>query len=205
MIKLRNISKSYGKQSIFNNFSIEIKENEFVVITGKSGSGKTTLINLLSGLDKPDKGEIEINGIINPKGRKLLLLRRKIFGYIFQNYGLMDDETVNKNLMLSKAYNRQWRNEDMEQALNMTGLDKDILKKKVCELSGGEQQRVAIARVILKQSNIIFADEPTGNLDDENTNMVIDIFKQLKQKGKTIVCVTHNKRIAGEADRVIQL
>lgn len=107
--------------------------------------------------------------------------------------------------MLSKAYNRQWRNEDMEQALNMTGLDKDILKKKVCELSGGEQQRVAIARVILKQSNIIFADEPTGNLDGENTNIVIDIFKQLKQRGKTIVCVTHNKRIAGEADRVIQL
>ena len=144
MIKLRNISKSYGEQVIFNDLSMEIKRNEFVVIMGKSGSGKTTLINLLNGLDKPDKGEVEINGIVNPKGRKLMQLRRYTFGCIFQNYGLIDEETVKKNLMLSKTYNCQWKNDNMEKVLFMTGLNKDIINKKVCELSGGEQQRVAL-------------------------------------------------------------
>lgn len=205
MIKLRNISKSYGKQVILNDFSMEIKENEFVVIMGKSGSGKTTLINLLNGLDKPDKGEIEINGIKNPKGRKLMQLRRYTFGYIFQNYGLMDEETVRKNLMLSKAYNYQWKNDNMEKVLLMTGLNRDIMNKKICELSGGEQQRVALARVILKQNEIIFADEPTGNLDEENTDMIIEILKQLKQQGKTIVCATHNYKMADVADRLVHL
>ncbi len=205
MIKLRNISKSYGEQVIFNDFSMEIKRNEFVVIMGKSGSGKTTLINLLNGLDKPDKGEVEINGIVNPKGRKLMQLRRYTFGCIFQNYGLIDEETVKKNLMLSKTYNCQWKNDNMEKVLFMTGLNKDIINKKVCELSGGEQQRVALARVILKQNEIIFADEPTGNLDDENTELVIDIMKRLNKQGKTIVCVTHNYKMTEVADRVIHL
>ncbi len=205
MIKLRNISKSYGEQVIFNDLSMEIKRNEFVVIMGKSGSGKTTLINLLNGLDKPDKGEVEINGIVNPKGRKLMQLRRYTFGCIFQNYGLIDEETVKKNLMLSKTYNCQWKNDNMEKVLFMTGLNKDIINKKVCELSGGEQQRVALARVILKQNEIIFADEPTGNLDDENTELVIDIMKRLNKQGKTIVCVTHNYKMTEVADRVIHL
>ncbi|MCY8917348.1 ATP-binding cassette domain-containing protein [Bacillus atrophaeus] len=205
MITLNNISKSFDKKSVLSNFSIQIKENEFVSIVGKSGSGKTTLLNILSLLDTPHTGDVEILGYRNPKPKEVMKLRRENLGYIFQNYVLMDNETVSTNLLLSTAYAEDFGKEKLSEALEMVGLDKSFLKKKVYQLSGGEQQRVAIARIILKPCDIILADEPTGNLDDYNKNIILALFHQLKDMGKTIICVTHDQEIANCSDRVINL
>ncbi|MDQ0927825.1 putative ABC transport system ATP-binding protein [Bacillus atrophaeus] len=205
MITLNNISKSFDKKSVLSNFSIQIKENEFVSIVGKSGSGKTTLLNILSLLDTPHTGDVEILGYRNPKPKEVMKLRRENLGYIFQNYVLMDNETVSTNLLLSTAYAEDFGKEKLSEALEMVGLDKSFLKKKVYQLSGGEQQRVAIARIILKPCDIILADEPTGNLDDYNKNTILALFHQLKDMGKTIICVTHDQEIANCSDRVINL
>ncbi|MEC0393098.1 ATP-binding cassette domain-containing protein [Bacillus subtilis] len=196
MIELKSISKSFDGKSVLSNFSIHIEENEFVSIVGKSGSGKTTLLNIISLLDAPDEGTVEILGYQNPKSKEVMKLRRENLGYIFQNYVLMDNETVLTNLLLSTAYAKDFDKNKLSEALELVGLDKSFLKKKVYQLSGGEQQRVAIARIILKPCDIILADEPTGNLDEFNKNIILSLFHQLKDMGKTIICVTHDQEIA---------
>ncbi|MDG0767187.1 ATP-binding cassette domain-containing protein [Bacillus halotolerans] len=205
MIELKSISKSFDGKAVLSNFSIHIEENEFVSIVGKSGSGKTTLLNIISLLDYPDEGEVVILGYENPKSKEVMKLRRENLGYIFQNYVLMDNETVLTNLLLSTAYAKDFDKNKLSEALEMVGLDKSFLKKKVYQLSGGEQQRVAIARIILKPCDIILADEPTGNLDEYNKNIILSLFHQLKEMGKTIICVTHDPEIANCSDRVINL
>ncbi|MEX3914359.1 ATP-binding cassette domain-containing protein [Bacillus paralicheniformis] len=205
MIELKSISKSFDGKSVLSNFSIHIEENEFVSIVGKSGSGKTTLLNIISLLDSPDDGTVEILGYQNPKSKEVMMLRRENLGYIFQNYVLMDNETVLTNLLLSTAYAKDFDKNKLSEALELVGLDKSFLKKKVYQLSGGEQQRVAIARIILKPCDIILADEPTGNLDEFNKNIILSLFHQLKDMGKTIICVTHDQEIANCSDRVINL
>lgn len=205
MIELKSISKSFDGKSVLSNFSIHIEENEFVSIVGKSGSGKTTLLNIISLLDAPDEGTVEILGYQNPKSKEVMKLRRENLGYIFQNYVLMDNETVLTNLLLSTAYAKDFDKNKLSEALELVGLDKSFLKKKVYQLSGGEQQRVAIARIILKPCDIILADEPTGNLDEFNKNIILSLFHQLKDMGKTIICVTHDQEIANCSDRVINL
>ncbi|MCB4338760.1 ATP-binding cassette domain-containing protein [Bacillus subtilis] len=205
MIELKSISKSFDGKSVLSNFSIHIEENEFVSIVGKSGSGKTTLLNIISLLDAPDEGTVEILGYQNPKSKEVMKLRRENLGYIFQNYVLMDNETVLTNLLLSTAYAKDFDKNKLSEALELVGLDKSFLKKKIYQLSGGEQQRVAIARIILKPCDIILADEPTGNLDEFNKNIILSLFHQLKDMGKTIICVTHDQEIANCSDRVIIL
>ncbi|MEC3657948.1 ABC transporter ATP-binding protein [Bacillus velezensis] len=205
MITLNNISKTFYEKPVLLNFSLQIKENEFVSIVGKSGSGKTTLLNIIGLLDTPHSGDVEILGSRNPKSNDVMKLRRENLGYIFQNYVLMDNETVLTNLQLSMAYAKDFKKEKLTEALEMVGLDKSFLKKKVYQLSGGEQQRVAIARIILKPCDIILADEPTGNLDEYNKNIILSLFHQLKDMGKTIICVTHDQEIANGSDRVINL
>lgn len=205
MIELKSISKSFDGKSVLSNFSIHIEENEFVSIVGKSGSGKTTLLNIISLLDAPDEGTVEILGYQNPKSKEVMKLRRENLGYIFQNYVLMDNETVLTNLLLSTVYAKDFDKNKLSEALELVGLDKSFLKKKVYQLSGGEQQRVAIARIILKPCDIILADEPTGNLDEFNKNIILSLFHQLKDMGKTIICVTHDQEIANCSDRVIIL
>ncbi|MCY7768625.1 ABC transporter ATP-binding protein [Bacillus haynesii] len=205
MIQLENISKRFDEKTVLSNFSIQIKENEFVSIVGKSGSGKTTVLNIMSLLDSPDKGDVTILGYTNPKPKEVMQLRREHLGYIFQNYVLMDNETVLTNLLLSTAYAKNFHKGQLPGVLEMVGLDKSFLKKKVYQLSGGEQQRVAIARILLKPCDIILADEPTGNLDEYNKNIVLSLFHRLKDLGKTIICVTHDQKIADCSDRVINL
>ncbi|GLF89622.1 ABC transporter ATP-binding protein [Bacillus safensis] len=205
MITLNNISKTFDEKPVLSNFSLHIKENEFVSIVGKSGSGKTTLLNIISLLDAPYTGDVEILGFRNPKPTEVMKLRRENLGYIFQNYVLMDNETVLTNLLLSTAYAKDFKKEKLIEALEMVGLDKSFLKKKIYQLSGGEQQRVAIARIILKPCDIILADEPTGNLDEYNKSIILSLFHQLKDMGKTIICVTHDQEIADGSDRVINL
>ena len=205
MIELKNINKSFDKRVVLSNISLSIKKNEFVCITGESGTGKTTLLNIIGLLDKPDSGELNLYGKTSFSRKDILELRRNFFGYIFQDFLLIQDETVKENINISKKYNKKVSNKDINDALIKVRLDSSYLNKKVCYLSGGEQQRVSIARMILKSYELVLADEPTGNLDAKNKKEVIDILKDIKKSGKTIICVTHDKEVSDSADRVINL
>lgn len=205
MIELTNVSKSFKNKKVLTNFSLKIAENEFVTIVGNSGTGKSTLINIMSMLDTPDSGTVKFLEWVNPKGKSLLKIRRYHFGYIFQNYVLMNNKTVKENLLISTKYSSYKNQADLIDALERVQLSKNYLDKKVYQLSGGEQQRLAIARILLKPCTVIFADEPTGNLDDYNKNIILTLFKNLKENGKTIVCVTHDTDIAKHSDRTISL
>lgn len=205
MIKLTNISKYFDERNILSNISLSIDENEFICITGESGTGKTTLLNIIGLLDKPDRGEVSLLNKKSFSRKDILEFRRNFFGYIFQDYLLIQDKTVRENINISKRYNNKIRESDINVALNKVNLSRDYLDKKVCYLSGGEQQRVAIARVMLKPYKLILADEPTGNLDHKNKKEIIQILKEIKNSGKTIICVTHDKDVSDAADRIINL
>lgn len=205
MIELANISKAFDGQIVLNDFSVKIETNEFVTIVGKSGSGKSTLLHIMSMIDKPGSGTVRFLDWTNPKGKDLLKLRKYHFGYVFQNYVLMNNKTVKENLLLSTKHTPSTDPSALADSLEKVQLSKDYLDKKVYQLSGGEQQRLAIARILLKPCTIIFADEPTGNLDDYNKHIILSLFKELKAEGKTIVCATHDREIASQSDRTILL
>lgn len=205
MIKLANVNKSFDKRIVLSDISLSIDKNEFVCITGESGVGKTTLLNIIGLLDKPDNGEVSLQGKTNFSRKNVLELRRTFFGYIFQDFLLIQDETVRENINVSRQYNKQVTDKDIEDVMEKVKLSVNYLDKKICYLSGGEQQKVAIARMMLKPYELVLADEPTGNLDNENKREVIEIFKGLKKSGKTIICVTHDKDVSDSADRVIHL
>ena len=205
MIKLSNFNKSFDKRIVLSDISLSIDKNEFVCITGESGVGKTTLLNIIGLLDKPDNGEVSLQGKTNFSRKDVLELRRTFFGYIFQDFLLIQDETVRENINVSRQYNKQVTDKDIEDVMEKVKLSVNYLDKKICYLSGGEQQKVAIARMMLKPYELVLADEPTGNLDNENKREVIEIFKDLKKSGKTIICVTHDKDVSDSADRVIHL
>lgn len=209
IISLSNICKKYDENIIFDNYSLDIEEGEFVSIMGKSGAGKSTLLNIIGLLEKPDSGDIVINGVKNPKFQSstgIKLLRHHI-SYLFQNYGLVENETVEQNLKIGTRYlklKKDEENKKISEALEFVGLQ-GYEKKKVYKLSGGEQQRVAIARVMLKPSEIILADEPTGSLDSENRDMVLSLLTQLNKQGKTVVVVTHDPNVEQYSKRCIKL
>ncbi|WP_434165927.1 putative bacteriocin export ABC transporter [Bacillus thuringiensis] len=205
-IKLDHITKKFGEKYIFQNFSLDIYKNEFIGIMGKSGAGKSTLLNIIGLLDEPDEGTVMIEGYDNPYKHKKFFFRNKL-GYIFQNFALMDNETVGKNLEVALKFQKVTKEEKkdlMKNVLEQVGLSCS-LKTKVYTLSGGEQQRLAIARVLLKKCNIILADEPTGSLDKENRNQVINLLKKLHNEGKTIIIVTHDINLQNSFSRIINL
>ena len=205
MIELINITKKFNERVVINNLNLSIKKNEFVSLTGLSGSGKTTILNIIGMIVKPTAGDVVINGSKNFSSKEIQNLRRYHFGYIFQNYALIENETVEKNFELSKKFNSSYSDTLVLEVLKTVGLNQTYLKEKVYNLSGGEQQRVAIARTMLKKCDIILADEPTGNLDETNKKIVIDLLLKLKESGKTIICVTHDKDVANAADRIIKI
>lgn len=205
-IKLDHITKKFGDKYIFQNFSLDIYKNEFVGIMGKSGTGKTTLLNIMGLLDEPDQGTVIIEGNDNPYKNKKMFFRNKL-GYIFQNFALMDTETIEVNLGVALEFQKITKKEKkilMEDALQQVGLSCS-LKTKVYTLSGGEQQRLALARILLKKCDIILADEPTGSLDRENRDQVIKLLKKLHNEGKTIIVVTHDIDLQNSFSRVIDL
>ena len=205
MIKAVGIGKAYYKKTVIDNFSIEIEQGEFIAITGESGTGKTTLLNLLSLLEKPDSGDVIVDGHKNPNRKQTMLLQRNLLAYLFQNYALIENETVEKNLEIALSYRKNIdKNASMKNALARVDLE-GFLKRKIFELSGGEQQRVALARVYLKECAYVFADEPTGNLDKRNRNIVFDILKDLNHMGKTVIYVTHDEDLAQRSSRRINL
>jgi ABC-type lipoprotein export system ATPase subunit len=214
IIKVNGVSKNYklGKKQVpaLNGVSVNIKEGEFVALTGPSGSGKSTLLQIIGGLDKPSTGSVVVNGqdISRLSDTKLSNFRNKTVGYVFQFFYLQPFLNTKVNLevpgMFARLHkvDRTERATSLAEAVNMS----DRLNHLPKELSGGQMQRVAIARAMLNKPKLLLADEPTGNLDRTNGTAIIDLFEEVRQKfGTTILIVTHDKEIAARADREIRL
>lgn len=207
IVKLENISKSYYQHNVFHDFSLEIDEGEFIIISGKSGSGKSTLCNIIGLLDKPDQGKVFIkNQEIDYKDSKVAKLLSKNISYLFQNFALIDNKTVGYNLELVYPSKKERKNNRklIEAKLSEVGME-GTYDKYIYECSGGQQQRVAIARLLLKQGDIIICDEPTGSLDEENKMMVMNLICDMHKRGKTIIMVTHDKTLYSYAKRVVMI
>lgn len=209
IISLHNVSKIFDDKVVLNKYNIKIERGEFICITGASGSGKSTLLNLMGLLERPNSGIINICGVENPKlnsraGNRIL---RKEISYLFQNFGLIESETVEYNVSLATRFLKISKKEkeslilSVLNEINLVNMD----NKKIYQLSGGEQQRVALAKCIIKPSNIILADEPTGSLDDDNKYIIMEILKKLHNCGKTIVLVTHDNTLKKYATRIVTL
>lgn len=202
MIEIRNLTKQFGKQMLFHDFNLKIEDGEFVVVMGKSGCGKTTLLNMIGGIEAYDFGVIAVDGSVVGKRNTQLNYFRQTVGFLFQNFALVEQKTVKQNLEMIKPRYRTGCT--MEEALERVGLA-DKTEEKVYRLSGGEQQRVALARLMLKKCSVVLADEPTGSLDRENADMVIQILKELNRQGKTILLVTHDPALQQVGDRLVVL
>ena len=214
VIKVSGLSKSYGAGAnrfvALNNVSFSIQKGESVAIVGKSGSGKSTLMHLLALLDSPDSGSVEINGKLatNLKARELEKLRNQEFGFVFQQFFLNPRETVLENAVLPlKIAGMSTKERNAIGMKLLADLDlADKAKNKATALSGGQKQRVVITRALVNSPSVIFADEPTGNLDSNTGNVVIEsLFELNKKKGITLVIVTHDPDLAAMCDRQIQM
>ncbi|KGX88655.1 bacteriocin ABC transporter ATP-binding protein [Pontibacillus halophilus JSM 076056 = DSM 19796] len=202
MIQLEKLRKEFEGKPLFQELDLTIEDGDFVVFSGPSGCGKTTLLNMIGALEPVDKGKIIVDGMdITLKKNHLSYFRSKI-GFLFQNFALIDNKTVRQNLAIIKKQIRS--SLEMEEALQMVGLLEKI-DTKVYKLSGGEQQRVALARLMLKQCDIILADEPTGSLDTDNANRVVAILHELNRQGKTIILVTHDEGMKEQGNRVVTI
>lgn len=208
-VKIRNLSKSYGSKPIFKQFNLDLDEGDMVAITGPSGAGKSTLLNILGILEPFDSGTIYLFGEELPKvnSRKANEFLRNKISYLFQNFALVDDWTVKQNLEIvlnHQKLNKEEKNLKIEEALKIVGLE-GYENNKIYTLSGGEQQRVSIARILLKPGELILADEPTGSLDHQNKELVIKLLKQINLLGKTILIVTHDPEVAESCSKNIQI
>ena len=213
MITIRNIDKTYTKGSVstevLRGLSLSINQGEYVAIMGSSGSGKSTLMNILGCLDKPTKGQVELNGVDvqTLDDDALSAFRNKKIGFVFQQFFLLERTTAIHNVLLPLVYADKYPEDAAaraSRALADVGLE-DRKTYLANELSGGQQQRVAIARALINDPEIILADEPTGNLDSQSTEEVMEIFKSLHQGGRTIVVVTHDREVAAHAQRIVEL
>ena len=209
MIFLKNICKNIGENAILKNVSLSIEKGEFVAIIGQSGSGKTSLLNIIGTLDTPSSGtyvfdEYEVTKLNNDEKARL---RREKIGFIFQRYNLLSLLSAKENVSLPAVYagkNLQERSQNAKKLLNDLELAHK-LDSKPNELSGGQQQRVSIARALINNPELLLADEPTGNLDEANEQIVLQTLQKLKNEGKTIVLITHNPDLAKFADRTLIL
>jgi lipoprotein-releasing system ATP-binding protein len=210
MIEGIGLSKSYGSLQVLKSVNISIKQGEIVSITGPSGAGKSTLLQLLGTLDHPQEGEVLYNGeaVSQLKSNKLAAFRNKNIGFIFQFHHLLPEFTAIENVCMPGLIQGISKKEAMIRAselLHKLGLG-SRLEHKPNELSGGEQQRVAVGRALMNSPKVIFADEPSGNLDTENAEELHNLFLELRKDfGQTFVIVTHNEDLAAMADRVIKM
>lgn len=202
VLTLENINFSYGKTAVLNDVSFDFEKGKMYCITGKSGAGKTTLLSILSGLAAPQSGKISYNGENIAKIDKYKF-RSKYMGVIFQSFNLITKFTAVENVMLSMDIAGVKDNNKRGKALELlhsVGLDDDEANRRVLMLSGGQQQRVAIARAISYNPDIILADEPTGNLDTETQDEIIEIFARLRSEGKCVIIVSHSPDVAKKCD-----
>ena len=205
-IELKNISKIYGDLKALDNVSISVEKGEWVAIMGPSGSGKSTMMNIIGCMDKPTLGEVLLDGvdIAKESSKKLTDIRRDKIGLIFQQFHMVNYLTAVENVMVSQYYHSLPDEQEALEALEKVGL-RERAHHLPSQLSGGEQQRVCVARALINHPELILADEPTGNLDEANENIVLDLFAQLHAEGTTLIVVTHDPEVAEAAQRTIVL
>jgi putative ABC transport system ATP-binding protein len=206
LLELRHISKEYGALKALQNIDLTVKQGEWLAIMGPSGSGKTTMMNIIGCMDKPSSGEVVLDGvnISRESARGLTTIRRDKIGLIFQQFHLVNYLTALENVMVAQYYHSMPDEKEAMEALERVGLA-ERARHLPSQLSGGEQQRVCIARALINYPMLILADEPTGNLDEANEQIVIDIFKSLHAEGSTIIVVTHDPEVAEDAERTVVL
>jgi putative ABC transport system ATP-binding protein len=206
LLELKNITKMYGPLAALKEVTMNVQQGEHLAIMGPSGSGKTTLMNIIGAMDKPTTGEVilEGNDISRESEAALNIIRRDKIGLIFQQFHLVSYLSAVENVMVAQYYHSLPDEQEALEALARVGLA-ERAKHRPAQLSGGEQQRVCIARALINYPSLILADEPTGNLDEANERLVMDIFKRLHAEGTTIIVVTHDPEVAEEAQRTIVL
>lgn len=206
LLEVKNVSKIYGDLHALSNINLTIRKGDWVAFMGSSGSGKTTMMNIIGCMDKPTIGEVILDGqdITKESQSNLTTIRREKIGLIFQQFHLIPYLTALENVMVAQYYHSIPDEKEALEALERVGL-KERAKHLPKQLSGGEQQRVCIARALINNPEIILADEPTGNLDEVNEKIVIEILKKLHKEGTTIIVVTHDNEVGDEAERKIIL
>ena len=210
MLKASDIHKAYNKLEVLKGVELEVKKSEVITITGASGAGKSTLLHVLSTLDQPDKGYIEILGtdLTKLNGKSRAEFRNKHIGFIFQFHNLLPEFTAQENVCIPGLIGGRSFNDvksKSKELLDILGVGAR-LDHKPSELSGGEQQRVAVARALINNPSIVFADEPSGNLDSNNARQLHDLFFKLRDDlGHTFIIVTHNRELAEMADRKLEM
>lgn len=214
ILEARDLCKTFSnatvQQHVLRNLNLTIEEGDYTVIMGNSGSGKSTLLYSLSGIDRPTLGEISYRGeaITKYSNDKLAIFRRKNCGFVFQQNYLNDTMSILDNIVICGLLVNKNKKEIVkrtEELVEKMGLNKDILKKFPTQLSGGEQQRIAMIRAIINEPAILFADEPTGALNSTSTEQVLDVLTQLNNEGQSIVMVTHDMKTARRGNRVLYL
>jgi putative ABC transport system ATP-binding protein len=206
LVQAEDVSKAFGGVRALDSVSFEVRSGEWIAIMGPSGSGKTTLINILGGLDRPTGGRAIVDGVnVGTLGeRELTRYRAEKIGFVFQNFYLIPYLSALENVMLAQYFHSVADEAEAGEALARVGL-KDRLDHLPNQLSGGEQQRVALARALINHPKLILADEPTGNLDEANEQIVLELLQELHRAGHTILVVTHSAEIGRMADRRIEL
>jgi len=201
MIVAKNISHYYGSDRALENVNLEIKKGEFVAIIGESGSGKSTLLSILSTLLTPSAGELIFDGVVYGDIKNIDKFRKENIGFIFQFHYLIEYLTLTQNIRVA---NPQASLDEILALLKILDIEQ-FANKLPNELSGGQRQRAAIARALINKPKVIFADEPTGNLDSKNAKKVFALFRELSKNETTIIVTTHNRDLANEADRVVEV
>lgn len=206
ILSIRGISKIYESVNALQNINLDVHKGEWVSIMGSSGSGKTTMMNIIGCMDKPSAGSVYLDGqdITKKNQHELTTIRREKIGLVFQQFHLIQYLTAVENVMVAQYYHSMPDEKEALAALAKVGLEKRA-KHLPNQLSGGEQQRVCIARALINNPEIILADEPTGNLDEANENIVIGIMRELHKEGATIIVVTHDPEVGEEAERKVVL
>ena len=206
ILKLVDVSKIYGELKALDKINLSVEKGEWISIMGPSGSGKTTMMNIIGAMDKPSFGEVILDGedIAKKSPKELTVIRRDKIGLIFQQFHLVNYLSALENVMMSQYYHSMPDAKEAMEALAAVGLA-ERAKHLPNQLSGGEQQRVCIARALINHPAILLADEPTGNLDEKNEYIVLDIFEKLHNAGSTIIVVTHDPEVGEESERMITL
>lgn len=210
ILKLTGVTKSFGSRTILNDVNITLDSGQSLALTGPSGCGKSTLLNIVGLLETSDSGTLTLNNVTYPKPNsgKAAKMRRNMISYLFQSYALIPSDTALQNVLLGMKYvneNKQHKITQAKELLARLGLEK-VINDKVFTLSGGEQQRVALARCILKPGNLILADEPTGALDPQLASVVMDEILQLQHEyQKSLIVVTHDQKVAAACDHQLAL
>ena len=206
LLEIKNVSKIYGELKALDDVSIQVNQGEWVAIMGPSGSGKSTMMNIIGCMDRPTSGAVILDGedVAGMSAEELTVIRRDKIGLIFQQFHLVSYLTAVENVMLAQYYHSVPDEKEALEALERVGLS-DRAHHYPSQLSGGEQQRVCVARALINYPEIILADEPTGNLDEANEEIVVELFRKLHLEGTTLAVVTHNPEVAEVAQRTVVL